>query len=173
MAAVAVGLAGCGAGQQRIETFSAKAPLSAASKGLCGAGQLAISISPPSGAAGSSYYTVSLTNRSAQACALEGYSTISFRRSAAGTDVGPSAQRQEAPTAPVTLQPSGTAYETVRLVNSDDFPSSTCQISAVSGLSIDPPGQSSPAWIPLQTQTCATGAQSLFVWPIAATVGSA
>ena len=163
---------GCAAEQGPVEAVDIKAspPLGTAPR--CTAGQLAVKLSGPSGTAGSSYYTISFTNRSAHPCLLEGYSSVRFAESAAGPEIGSSGGRQSGAVGAVTLAGTRPAFEVVRLVNAANIPAAACPPASVSGLAVTPPGQPTATWVPLATQTCRTGVQTLFVWPVEPTAGS-
>lgn len=163
---------GCAAEQGPVEAADVRAssPLSTAQR--CTTGQLAVRLSGPSGTAGSSYYTISFTNRSADPCVLEGYSSVRFGESAAGPEIGAAGGRQPGAIGSVTLAGTRSAFELVRLVNAADLPVAACPPESVGGLAVNPPGQPTATWIPLPAQTCRTGAQTLFVWPVEPAAGA-
>lgn len=176
VAIIFVGLvAGC-TGSGSAGTRNAKEAVATAGPGAgvdstpvpCTTGQLAASVGPPSGAAGSSYFEVIFTNISPRSCSLYGYSGVSFRTSAQGHQVGAAAERQQGTVEPVTLAPEGRAYEMLRVVNAENYPESTCDLTPVAGLQVYPPGQTSALWAPATLEGCASPSEALIaVWPLA------
>lgn len=163
---------GCAAGQGPVDAVDIRASSALTAAPRCATGQLAVKLSGPSGTAGSSYYTMSLTNRSSHPCVLEGYSSVRFGKSPAGPGVGSSGSRQPGAVGAITLAGTRSAFEVVRVVNAADLPEPACPPASVGGLAVNPPGQPTATWLPLPTQTCTTGAQTLFVWPIEPTAGT-
>lgn len=152
------------------------APAPAASAGVdstppsCTTGQLKVTVGPPSGAAGSSYFDLAFTNISPRSCSLYGFSGVSFRTSAQGHQVGAAAERLSGTLQSVTLASQGRAYETLRVVNAADYPPSACGPAPVGGLQVFPPGQTSAAWVPATLEGCSSPSEAvIYVWPVAAT----
>ena len=164
---------GCAAERGPLDAVDIRASAPLNTDPRCTAGQLGVTLSGPSGTAGSSYYTVAFTNRSAHPCVLQGYSSVWFRESATGPEVGAPGGRQPGATGAVTLAGTRSAFEVVRLVNAADLPGPACPLSSVGGLAVKPPGEPTSTWLPLPTRTCRTGAQTLFVGPVEPTAGTA
>lgn len=163
---------GCAAERAPVEAVDIRASSPISTDPSCTTGQLGVTLSGPSGTAGSSYYTIAFTNRSAHPCVLQGYSSVWFRESATGPEVGASGGRQPGAIGAVTLAGVRSAFEVVRLVNAADLPGPACPLSNAGGLAVRPPGEPTPMWLPLPTRTCRTGAQTLFVGPVEPTAGT-
>lgn len=164
---------GCAAERGPVEAVDIRASSPMNTDPRCTTDQLGVTMSGPSGTAGSSYYTIAFTNVSAQPCVLQGYSSVWLRESATGPEVGTPGGRQPGATDAVTLAGVTSAFEVVRLVNAADLPDAACPLSTVGGLAVNPPGQPTPKWLPLPTRTCSKGAQTLFVGPVEPTAGTA
>jgi Domain of unknown function (DUF4232) len=108
------------------------------------------------GAAGSSYYTLELTNLSGHSCTLRGYPGVSAvdlsgRQigSPAGRDTGGGAVRV------VTLANGHAATATLRIVDALNFPNSRCRLVTAAGLRVYPPDQTASKVVPFPFAACA------------------
>jgi hypothetical protein len=117
-----------------------------------------VSIGPPGGAAGGSYYPLDFTNISAAACTMDGYPGVSFVTAAGGSQIGAAAVRNPAfPPAVVTLSPGGTAHASLRVASAANYPPSQCRPVTAHYLSVYPPGQFIPRYVAFTAQTCTSG----------------
>ena len=119
-----------------------------------------------SGAAGSTYYHLNLTNTSSQACALEGYPGVSGVTQA-GIQLGSAAGRDsEHPAAALTLEsssvsdgvnelvPRSTATVILQVTDVFNFPSSSCAPTTAAGFRVYPPGQKESTVVPFPFVAC-------------------
>jgi hypothetical protein len=107
-----------------------------------------------SGAAGSIYYWLHLTNLSGRACTLNGYPGVSAVN-LAGRQVGASASRESSQRpALVRLAPGGGAKVLLRTVQASIFPSSSCREVTAAGLRVYPPGEAASKVVPFPFQMC-------------------
>jgi uncharacterized protein DUF4232 len=121
----------------------------------CATSQLHAQLANGSGAAGSVGYDLVLVNAGATACTLRGYPGVSYVTGSGGTTVGAAAMRDAvSPVALVTLAPGHSAHATLIEVDSLNYPSDSCQLTAAAGLRIYPPNQTAALFIPQSTQAC-------------------
>jgi Protein of unknown function (DUF4232) len=121
----------------------------------CATSVLTGSLGPASGAAGSSYYPIRLTNTSSSACTLYGYPGVSFV-TASGGQVGAAATEDPVyPRQLVTLAPGGTAHADLQVTVAQNYPAASCSPVTVHRLKVYPPGQTSALFIPLTSTGCA------------------
>jgi hypothetical protein len=107
-----------------------------------------------SGAAGSVYYRLELTNLSGHTCALYGYpgvSAVGLR----GRQLGSPASRDRA-RAPgqVVLAPGATATATLRIVEAGTFEAAACHVVTAAGLRVYPPGATVSKVVPFPFRAC-------------------
>ena len=107
-----------------------------------------------SGAAGSSYYTLKLTNLSGHTCTLVAYSGVSAV-DLRGRQLGRAASRISPPTPKlVTLADGATATEVLRIVDVSLFTPSACRPVTAAGLRVYPPNQTASKVIPFPFRAC-------------------
>jgi hypothetical protein len=108
------------------------------------------------GAAGSIYYTLEFTNLSGHSCTLSGYPGVSAVN-LSGHQIGAPASRDTG-TTPHTLTLgtglNGTASSTLRIVESGNFPASSCGPVNAAGLRVYPPNQRASRVIPFPFGAC-------------------
>jgi Protein of unknown function (DUF4232) len=132
---------------------SPTASASPATTSACTSANLTAALTPGSGAAGTNYYWLALTNTGAHACTTSGYPGVSLLN-AAGAQLGQPAGRNTVyHTATVTLQPHATAYALVAFPNTGNFSSGTCT-TASAKLRVYPPGQATPILATGQQSYC-------------------
>jgi hypothetical protein len=131
----------------------------------CATSALALSVSGPNGAAGSTYETLDLQNTGSVTCTLEGYPGVSYVTGSSGTQVGAGATRDTTSSVVlVTLAPGATATAQLRLIDAGNFDATTCQIIPVLGFRVYPPGQTTAGFVAASGQACAsTSVQDLYV----------
>lgn len=105
------------------------------------------------GAAGSDYVTIDFTNTGSSSCTLYGYPGMSLANS--GGPIGASATRDpsHSPTL-VTVAPGAKANAVLRVVDAQNYPSSTCSPDSSSFLLIYPPNQKQAIDVPFKSTGC-------------------
>lgn len=107
-----------------------------------------------SGAAGSSYYMLKLTNLSGRTCTLIAYSGVSAIN-LRGHQLGRAASRDSSHTPKlVTLADGATASEMLRIVDVSLFPTPACRPVTAAGLRVYPPNQTASKVIPFPFRAC-------------------
>ncbi len=107
-----------------------------------------------SGAAGSSYYMLELTNLSGHTCTLIAYSGVSAVN-LRGRQLGKAASRTSSPQPKlVTLADGATATEVLRIVDVSLFTPSACRPVTAAGLRVYPPNQTASKVIPFPFRAC-------------------
>ncbi|HWK16378.1 MAG TPA: DUF4232 domain-containing protein [Solirubrobacteraceae bacterium] len=110
-----------------------------------------------SGAAGSSYYMLKLTNLSGHSCTLTGYSGVSAVN-LRGHQLGKAASRTSSPQPKlVKLADGATATEVLRIVDVSLFTPSACRPVTAAGLRVYPPNQTASKAIPFPFRACSRG----------------
>jgi hypothetical protein len=85
-----------------------------------------------------------------------------------GQQVGAAAQRVPAPSTTLTLAPGQRATAILGVVNAGNL-GSGCQIAAVQGLRVYPPGDTAPLFVPHTDEGCANPSDAtLTIRPVAA-----
>lgn len=106
---------------------------------------------PGSGAAGSTFYELELSNISGQACTLYGYPGVSALTS--GHQDGSAADRNTSHRSTlVLLTPGATSHVTLQITDASNF--STCQSVTANGLRVYAPGDYSSLLIPFSLPAC-------------------
>jgi hypothetical protein len=143
-------------------TASPAAPARAAGTSKCAASGLVIWLNTQgSGAAGSIYYNLELTNLSGHACTLRGYPGISAVN-LAGRQLGAGASRDTSQKPRmVTLARGATATVLLRIVDAGNFPASACREVTAAGLRVYPPGQRASKVVPFPFQACSRAGQGV------------
>jgi len=121
---------------------------------------------PGSGAAGSVYYELELSNVSAQTCTLYGYPGVSelLNGSQSGSAAGRTASH---PKTLVTLAPGATAHAILQITNVSVFGSAACQPVSATTLRVYPPGAIAALRVPFTVTACSkTGPVYLHVSPM-------
>ncbi|MFI4985009.1 MAG: DUF4232 domain-containing protein [Solirubrobacterales bacterium] len=114
-----------------------------------------------SGAAGSIYYDLYLTNLSGRSCTLRGYPRVSAA-SLGGHQLGAGASRETGQRpGVVTLSRRATAMAVLRIVEAGNFPASACREVTASGLRVFPPGQTASKVVPFPFQACSRAGQGV------------
>ncbi len=107
-----------------------------------------------SGAAGSTYYTLELTNLSRSACTLVGYPRVSAVDLAAHR-LGRAASRDTAHAArTVRLAPGASATSVLRIVDAANFPRPVCRPTTAAGLRVFAPHASASKLVPFPFRAC-------------------
>jgi Protein of unknown function (DUF4232) len=127
----------------------------AAGPAPCAAASLGVSAGPANDAAGTFYYPLEFTNRSAQACTLYGYPGVAFVAGPGRRAIGGAAVRN--PTFPkelVTLSPGTAAHATLQVAIAENYPASLCKPVTAHWLQIFPPGSGTPLYLAFSAETC-------------------
>jgi hypothetical protein len=120
---------------------------------VCTAGDLTANVLPASGAAGTEYYTLTLTNDSQQSCTMTGYPGVSLVNDV-GAQLGPAANRDTvSPVTALTLGIGQLAYATLGLPNPGNYNPGVCSGTSIS-LKIYPPNQTSSLTAKFAAQAC-------------------
>jgi hypothetical protein len=117
------------------------------------------------GAAGSTYQPIIFTNTGSSPCTLYGYPGVSLVAGSPVVQVGAAADRNTGETPElVTLQPQGTASATLRIVDAQNYPASSCgTASPTTGLQIYPPNQTVPIYVQDASTGCTNSATHLLM----------
>jgi hypothetical protein len=118
---------------------------------------------PGSGAAGSTYYELELSNVSGQTCTLYGYPGVSALLN--GMQVGSAAARTASHQKTlVVLPPGATAHVILQIADVSAFPPAACQPVTAASLRVYPPGAFAALRIPFTFSACSkTGPAYLHV----------
>ncbi|HXL92789.1 MAG TPA: DUF4232 domain-containing protein [Streptosporangiaceae bacterium] len=165
---------GSPSGSQSEGTSGSAAPTGPASEGLatCRTSSLRITLdtSLASGAAGSTYYPIDLTNTSGVPCELAGYPGVSFVTAADGTgrQIGAAAQRNpQFGSVVVRLDSGGHAHAWLQVAQAGNYPASSCSPATAHGLRVYPPDETQAGYIQQDLPACAiASAQVLTVLPV-------
>ena len=120
--------------------------------GTCSAGQLAGSLTPQQGAAGSVIASLTLTNNGSAPCTLSGYPGVSFV-DANGAPVGAPASRDASGAGTVTLQPGASASAGVRITQPGVI-GQVCNPHQAAGVRVYPPGSYESLVVAYSGQAC-------------------
>ncbi|WP_270264310.1 DUF4232 domain-containing protein [Kocuria marina] len=120
--------------------------------GTCSAGQLAGSLTPQQGAAGSVIASLTLTNNGSAPCTLSGYPGVSFV-DANGAPVGAPASRDASGAGTVTLQPGASASAGVRITQPGAI-GQVCNPHQAAGVRVYPPGSYESLVVAYSGQAC-------------------
>ncbi len=108
-----------------------------------------------SGAAGSVFYKLRITNGGSNACTLKGFSTV-LAVNLNGQSIGkPASHEAGQKAAAVKLAPGGSASFQLRIVNPGNFSPADCHQTDAAGLRVSPPSAGGAKIVPLPFQTCA------------------
>jgi hypothetical protein len=145
--------------------FAASAHARAASAPACTASQLVVWLNTNgNGAAGSVFYTLEFTNLSGHPCTLSGYPGVSAVN-LAGHRIGAPAKRDSGTTPHTVTLASGAnaraAGATLRIVQSLNFPRSSCGPVTAAGLRVYPPNQRASKIVPFPFGACSHAADGV------------
>jgi hypothetical protein len=127
---------------------------------------LKVSLGPPNGAAGTTFYPLQFVNMGKTTCMLKGYPGVSAVTSS-GKQIGSAASRVSAKFGTVTLAPGKQRNATIGIVDTGNFSASSCAPVTAAGLKIFPPNQSKSVTLKKTFSTCSsTTTTSLTVRPV-------
>jgi hypothetical protein len=140
-----------------------QSPTPSGSVSRCRTAHLRFRLLPGEGAAGSTYFTIRMTNAAAdQPCRTRGFGGVSLVTAPHGQPIGAPADRTQAGTArPLVLQPGEHADATLREVNAENYPSAKCHPTPATGLRVYPPDETRSAYVAHTTTACAATAVHL------------
>jgi hypothetical protein len=122
----------------------------------CTSSDVAITLGPGDGAAGSVYSQLRMTNTSGAACRTGGYGGVSYVARRGGAQVGAAADRvHRDQVRQLTVRPGGFVEATLREVNADNYPRSECRPTKVAGLRVYPPDETRSLFVRHATRGCA------------------
>ncbi len=120
----------------------------------CGNGQVVNWLNTAAnGAAGTIYYQVQFTNTSTVECTLSGYPGVSAVNRA-GHQIGAAARRVGPLSVLVYLKAGATARASLGIVETGNFPASSCKPVTAFGLRVYAPNQTASDVIPFPFSTC-------------------
>jgi len=169
LATVAVGVAAGLAGVSTATATSggARAPERAA---VCLGSELDVWLNTQGdGAAGSTFFTLEFTNLSARSCTLTGFPRVSAI-DLLGHQIGPAATHDNASSSrTITLAGSSTqslgdtGTVVLRIVQAENFPSTSCHVIAAAGLRVYAPGALSADVVPFPFEACSRDDATLMI----------
>ncbi|WP_285725718.1 DUF4232 domain-containing protein [Psychromicrobium xiongbiense] len=120
----------------------------------CTAAALKGTLHDGSGAAGSVYYTLTLTNTSSTMCVLDGYPGVSLVGKGNGTQLGAPADRDASrPSAgPITMVPGASANAVLRYTQAGNY--QNCTQTPADGLRVYPPSATDSLYIAQPLTAC-------------------
>lgn len=123
----------------------------------CASSQLVIWLNevPGSGAAGSVFHQLGFTNLSKRTCTLRGYPRVTAANLHGGKVGGFATREATGALHTVRLHPGDSAFATLRIVEAQNFPHSTCHPVTAAGLRVSPPGRHSFKTVPFPFEACA------------------
>jgi hypothetical protein len=100
------------------------------------------------GAAGSTYYQLTLTNTSDHVGRTGGFGGVSLVGDGNGTQIGAPADRTEpGKVRAITLRPDGRAAATLRVTNAENYSPSKCDPVQAEGFRVYPPNETHAAYV--------------------------
>ncbi len=115
----------------------------------------ASSLTGGEGAAGSTYYELTLTNTSGHVCRTGGFGGVSLVGDGNGTQIGAPADRTEpGKVRAITLQPDGRAAATLRVTNAENYSPSKCDPAPAEGFRVYPPNETHAAYVAQGSTGC-------------------
>ena len=121
----------------------------------CSAEQLSATASDSEGAAGSTFYTITLNNTGDSECSLSGYPGVSLVDAQENQLGAPAGRESGDPGTPVSLPPGGNAAFTLRILNALAYEPKTCSATDTAvNLKIYPPEEHGWILLPFTATTC-------------------
>ncbi len=140
-----------GVSPQTSASASASGPKAAA----CATPDLRVSVSRGEGAAGSTYYSLRLTNTSPQPCRTGGFGGVSLVGTPTGAPIGaPAARVDKGQAKPLRLPPGAHADAVLQVGNAGNYDKATCRPVAAKGLRVYPPNETRSLFVPLAATAC-------------------
>ena len=143
-------------------TGPAQSPQPSSTVSPCRTTHLRFRLLPGEGAAGSTYFTLRMTNAGVSPCRTRGFGGVSLVASPHGEPLGAPADRTQPGTArPVVLPPGKHADATLREVHAENYPSGKCHPTPATGLRVYPPDETRSAYVAHATTACGASAVHL------------
>jgi hypothetical protein len=121
----------------------------------CTTKDLRVSLTGGEGAAGSTYYELTLTNTSGHPCRTGGFGGVSLVGDGNGTQIGAPADRTEpGKVRAITLRPDGRATATLRVTNAENYSPSKCDPAPAEGFRIYPPNETHATYVARGSTGC-------------------
>ena len=121
----------------------------------CTSKDLRVALTGGEGAAGSTYYDLTLTNTSGHVCRTGGFGGVSLVGDGNGTQIGAPADRTEpGKVRAITLQPDGRAAATLRVTNADNYSASKCDPAPAEGFRVYPPNETHAVYVAQGSTGC-------------------
>jgi hypothetical protein len=124
----------------------------------CTTADLSVTLGPGEGAAGSTYYPVTMTNKGSQACRTGGFGGVSLVDSPRAEPIGAPADRtQQGDVVAITLQPGQAATATLQVSEAGNYSKTKCQPVDATALRVYPPNETHAAYVklPATVSACA------------------
>jgi len=139
--------------------WSRPATADAAGVARCTAAAIRLTVAGLGDAAGSSYYSIDLTNMSGRNCSLDGYPRASFVSAPGGHQLGSAAGHDPVYSRRrIILRPGRGAHAKLRVGTSRDYPEPVCGPVTVRWLRVYVPGAAVPVYTGFHGSTCAGAA---------------
>lgn len=133
----------------------------------CHTGDLAASADNKNSAAGSTYLTVTLINKSDHPCTLYGYPGVSAVGGDDGHQIGKPAEKTAKPTPSlVTLIPGHTASAQVQVTRPEHFSPRSCTPENARGLRVYPPDEEDALFVDAPIEACSGTVSTMHVTPL-------
>ena len=133
----------------------------------CHTSDISASLKTESGAAGSSYLTITLTNQSDHPCTFYGYPGVSAVGGNDGHQIGKPADKDHNATASlVTVAPGEAATVSVKKAQSGNYSPESCKPQQARGLRIYPPDEEAALFVDYPTDACSGDTVDMHVGPI-------
>jgi hypothetical protein len=124
--------------------------------GECKVADLTLSLGGGDTAAGTTYRSLRFTNSGGRTCTIQGFPGVSYVTGDDGHQVGPSAKRDGAKGAPITLHPGEVAHADIGFVQVRNYEPAACNPTEVRGLRIYPPHEYDSMFVPNPGTGCAS-----------------
>jgi uncharacterized protein DUF4232 len=135
----------------------------------CHTDGLTATVVPGDSAAGHFGLKIVFTNATDHTCNMYGYPGVSFLTGPAGSQINQPAQRStgEGGSVLVPLAPGGKAHADLLLVDTGNFPSSSCQPVTAAGIRIYPPDETQSMFVASAQQICSVNGVGLAaIYPV-------
>lgn len=119
----------------------------------CATSALKVSLGPPNGAAGTTFYALAFVNRGSTTCTLRGWPGVSAV-SSTGSQIGNAASTDPSTVRTVALARGAQANASIGIVETGNFTPSDCEPVTASGLKVYPPNQKQSVTIKMSFSTC-------------------
>jgi hypothetical protein len=158
----ALALSGCGGSDTAGPQSGSSGVASVSGPGRCTTADLDVAMSPGEGAAGSTYYTVVLTNTSKSTCRTGGFGGVALVGGGDGRRIGAPADRVERATArPLMLKAGTRAQAKLQVTTAENYPTKRCRPAQAEGFRVYPPNETHSAFVRRATTACRNSAVHL------------